>query len=86
MGINTSSKNIIWQATNVSTRELRLMVIHNMGNSLTESINIDVDVSNVAHILSSRCTTYEDLVNATAIYLRNLAKKDWIHCYWSVGW
>ena len=75
MGINTTGNKLIWKATNVSTRELREIVLHNTGKKSDERINIDVDVSNVAHILSRSVSTYEDLVIDTATCLKDLANE-----------
>ena len=75
MGISTTGSNIIWKATNVSTRELRMMILRSLSkdNRNVEIPRLDVDVSNVAHIMSVKCSTYESLVNDVASYLKDLA-------------
>ena len=62
-------------ATNVSTRELRLMILRSLSKDSrnVETPRIDVDVSNVAHIMARKCSTYESLVNDVASYLEDLA-------------
>ena len=73
MGIKTNSNNILWKATDVSTRELRQMALHNAHKLPSEKIIMDVDVSNIAHVLSRRSSSYEKLVLDTASYLKDLA-------------
>ena len=72
MGIKTISKNLIWKATNVNTRELRHIISHSRGIDQSNVINIDVNVRNIIHILSRKDNTYEKLVENTAKHLKQL--------------
>jgi len=67
MGINTNGSNIVWKAQNVTTRELRKMLDKH------ENIRLDVDVSNIAHILLQKSSTYQNLIQNVALYLKDLA-------------
>ena len=79
MGINTNGSNIIWKAKSVSTRELREMINFSKGTQRCDNICIDVDLSNVAHILALKSPSYERLLENTARYLKDLAVETGFH-------
>ena len=73
MGINTNGTNIIWKAKIVTTRELREMIFFTKGSQRYDDIRLDVDLSNVVHILALKSPSYEKLLEHTARYLKDLA-------------
>ena len=52
-----------------------MMILRSLSkdNRSVEIPRLDVDVSNVAHIMAVKCSTYESLVNDVASYLKDLA-------------
>ena len=67
MGINTKGNNIVWKAEDVSLRELQKMI------NTSDSIRLDVNISNVAHTLALKSYSHNRLIKNIAIYLKDLA-------------